>query len=207
MTINNDLLFYSFREAAIDSDFRSLVRILEDGFNINTKDYFGDTVLFDVVAHNNIESLVFLLKKGANPNIANLNGLYPFMGGTAEEDLESLKTLLEFGADFSKRTIQDKTALHLSSSKRGAEKVTEFFIECGLDINATCNQGNSALLYAGMNKDHNQIRYLLQQNANINHRNKNGKGILDYGSSKACLRVIQNHYNLLDNHNRSRLAL
>ena len=92
---------------------------VENGLNLETVGYMGDTLLGLVTRKDNKEMLEYLLNKGANPNVRNIyGGRTPLMMATEMGNVEMVDLLLRFNADPSLTDKANRTPLMISQSLR-----------------------------------------------------------------------------------------
>jgi len=66
----------------------------QEGFNVNTQDYFGHTMLFYAALEDNIEMYNYLLSIGVDENITNQIGVKAEYWFKVEGDDESIEEIL-----------------------------------------------------------------------------------------------------------------
>ena len=136
--------------------------------------------------YRNLPSLfrvIFTLNKSPNVN----------------QDLSYLQTLVEEGADVKAREPnQNRTLLHtlfgvpLVNNFYTRLPFVDFCIKHGVDINATDNSGDTALIMACSDSDVNVIKKLLDNGANINMKNPlNGNTPLITATAKKYVDVVK----------------
>jgi hypothetical protein len=130
-------------------DLAVLGRLLEDGAQVNTKDYHGETSLHRMACCGNTEAVKLLLEKGADVNSENdvketpLHLAIVSDCSTETAKLEIVMLLLEKGANVN-ATIGGNTLLHFAviGNSTGAAKL---LLEKGVDIGARNWDGCTAL--------------------------------------------------------------
>ena len=75
---------------AVDNEDNVRVKqLLENGYNVNSKDQYGNTALHEAVRHNYVPIIKLLLKYGANINVKNKFGETPLsLSREYDADLE-----------------------------------------------------------------------------------------------------------------------
>lgn len=81
-------------------------------FDIEDKNFFGETVLMVATMNGNIAAVQWLLDEGANINCRDYQGFTPLMAASALDHKEILRELLKRDANASLRNQQGQTALH-----------------------------------------------------------------------------------------------
>ena len=75
--------------AVENEDYVRVKQLLENGFNVNYKDKYGNTLLHEAVRHNYVPIIKLLLKYGANINTKNKFGETPLsLSREYDADLE-----------------------------------------------------------------------------------------------------------------------
>ena len=125
--------------------------LLKEGFDVNTKDDFHDTLLHHA---KNEDITQFLIKSGADVNIQNKTGYIPLHLAKTEGQV---KALISAG---SKINVIDfysgYTPLHLFCQKDFFEGI-KLLLEAGAYVNVQNDGGNTPLHYA----THNKIKKIL----------------------------------------------
>jgi len=154
-----------------------------------------------------IESLI---KRGVNINQTNKEGDSPakiaFMCGK----LSVVKYLLEKGANIHQKDRHGNTLLHLAALEDDEEMIT-YLVERGAAVNQENNHGQTPLHFStywtclkgeeeekpSEHKDRekkdgkNIVKYLLEQGADVNKKDKNGQTPLKIAEQKENERVIE----------------
>jgi len=92
---------------------------VENGLNLETVGYMGDTILALLVRKNNKKMVEYLLNKGANPNVRNIyGGRTPLIMAAEMGEVEMVQLLLKFQADPRLTDKVGRTPLMLSKSLR-----------------------------------------------------------------------------------------
>ena len=126
--------------AIAQADNETVKKALNDGFNVNTKDSYGNTALTVAADHCNLEIVRLLIEKGANVNVKDNNKLTPVLMifRCAEENekasLEIFKLLVSRGADVNVRDEDNETLLMRACEDDSVEGV-KLLLEAGADPN------------------------------------------------------------------------
>jgi ankyrin repeat protein len=150
--------------AVENGDTNAIAQYLRLGSNVNTPilsyRYGGkrDAPLLDIaVLNGQLETVEFLLKNGANPNQPDYSGKAPLewvIGSrgndeTAEQQAKILKALIESGADPNRKDSDHYGYTPLiNAASLGELEIVKILLAAGANINATNNEGMTALHFA-----------------------------------------------------------
>ena len=109
--------------------------------------------------------------------------------GHGQKSLKIIKYLISKGAKINKSSTDGSTPLRHAHSL----ETIKYLLECGADINKTCNEGSSLLIQVARSFPTKRetlieiLRYLLDNNANVYQRTKNGYTALHMASSSSLV--------------------
>jgi len=106
------------------------------------------------------EAVKKLLENGVSPNAKDERGISALHYAVGVDRLDILKLLMDKQADPKVEDTQGNTLLHYAAGY-GRQQTTEYFLQCGLPINAKNKKGETPLDVAKRNK-HQHIITLLQ---------------------------------------------
>ncbi|XP_035664097.1 death-associated protein kinase dapk-1-like [Branchiostoma floridae] len=161
-----------FLQAAQDGDVEKVRRWLEEGLDVNTKDYYGDTGLYEACKKDHDKVVALLIKNGADLNVTNkdgFTGLYVACRGGYDKVVE---LLIKNGADLNVINENGDTGLHLACYN-GHDKAVEMLIKNGADVNVTDNLGSTGLHLACYRGDDKVVELLIKNGADVNMTDKN----------------------------------
>ena len=140
-----------------------------------------------------------IIKKAAqdSPDRTLATGATPFMRAARSGDTVVMQYLLDHGADPKLANKDGVTALMVAAglgytdSNRSTEpealKAVQLCVGLGLDVNATTDKGETALLGASRRGANTIISYLVEKGGNINAANKQGLTALDLAMGKGAV--------------------
>ena len=146
--------------------------LIDQGVDVNGRNQFNGTPLFDAVIDNHFECAAILLANGAKVNVNDFDGETPLSCAVSHEDSESVHLLLNHGANVHSLDNEDQTPLF--SAARSSQSNMDLLLVNGADINAVDRDGNTVLLKAIEDKFTDNALHLVHHGADINHKNKMG---------------------------------
>ncbi|MDX2321739.1 MAG: ankyrin repeat domain-containing protein [Moritella sp.] len=153
--------------------------LLKSNVDIDKADSDSYTPLYYAVTNNRIEMSKVLLKKGANPDITSDIGWTPLMTAVNKKFTTTVKSLLAAGANPNIKEEDGWTALHFTvnkakDAKHDLSELAKILVNAGTDINATNNNGSTALRLAVLNNKPATVDALLELKANPDIANNDG---------------------------------
>lgn len=165
--------------SAEKGDIESVVKLLDEGVDINVTDSNGRTAVMAATNNNQVEMVKNLIEKGADINIRdnNLNNVLLYAG--AEGISEVVKLAIEAGADTSLTNRFGGTALIPASERGHVEVVKQLLTNTDIDVNHINDLHWTALLEAIIlgdgGKEHQKIvQLLVDHGADISIADKDG---------------------------------
>ena len=167
------------RETRSAKQILSAVRLLlQQGTDVNAVSDKGDTALYRACVSQQLKIVQVLMEAGADVNLTSKK-LYPLIAACEAGNVELISLLLvKAEADVKFTNSKSETCLHaiinaytsVAVSQKPVDSVSilniiKLFLESGVDINACCSQGETAL-YRASKAGHEQIvRLLLEAGA------------------------------------------
>ncbi|KAI8942710.1 hypothetical protein NX059_000758 [Plenodomus lindquistii] len=120
-----------------------------------------------------------LLKAKASPTIASSRGYQPIhhASGNAENGARIVQLLVAEGADPNARTRSFATPLH-NAANRGSVDTLEILLDCGSDINATDEDGDTPVMTALLCWNEATFTYLVHKDARLDMNRKSGHTVV-----------------------------
>lgn len=158
-------------------NINTLEVLLKAGANINHQDCKGNTALLLASYHGKTDSVYFLINSGASldikdngGNTALLNSVNPIIDSYIDE---IVKLLVEKGAD---RDIGHQTVYDKALAKNDF-KLLRLLNEDY--INYQDKEGNTLFMKACLHRNNSAIFTLINQGADLHHKNKSGQSAVD----------------------------
>jgi len=131
---------------ACEKGFSEIVSILLDhGASVNAVDSFGCSVIHAAARSGNKEIVSMLVEANANVNVGTTSCLHY---AAEKGNKEMLELLLDANADITKSHNRSKgTPLHCAS-REGHANIISLLVDSGVNVEATCGKGKTALHYA-----------------------------------------------------------
>ena len=147
--------------------------LLDHGVDVNCTDKNGYTPLLASCECKNKDIVKLLLARGADINI---KGPWRFQGSFAtaclNNDVEMIKLLINHNVDMNQKGLNGLTGFMVACYKSRL-KVIYFLID-KIDLEDIDNTSNTALILSCQWRATKSIKILLQNKANVNHKNKYG---------------------------------
>lgn len=164
--LNETLLF----RASSKGDVKEVRRLLDQGTNINAREQDGETPLMYAAVEDRTEVVELLIDRGAVVNAVSLNGQTALARAVAVSRYNTVALLLKRGAD-----IEEDNPLMYAAGAGDLRMIT-LLLERGANINATDNDGDTALAAAVSRRASlDAVSLLLSAGAKVNVRNKRGE--------------------------------
>lgn len=163
--------------AACSQNINKLKDYISQGADLNEEDSDGDLPLTLAAQSNLYENVKLLLENGAKVNKKAAFGITALM---VADSLDVLDLLLNNGAEVSLKDREGNDAL-LHSSVRSNIHKADILIRNGADINTENDKGESSIIkaikyeYKKSEEKIEYIRFLLENGAEIQHRDKEKK--------------------------------
>lgn len=158
--------------------------------DVNSKNNEDETPLIKLLLSKNfpdkrIEIIDLLLSHGADINLAGNYGQSPFSTAlrVQETEIAVLEKLIQSGADIHQLDEGGGHAIHYAAAMD--LDYLKFMLKQKVDINTlTIEKQQTPLMIAAMYNQQDTVEYLLDQGADINLRDTNGKTAMDFAQDK-----------------------
>ena len=175
----------SLFQAVRTGDQKKVKHFLDLGFDINVRNEYGQTVLFEALQKdldNGDQSMVkFLLDLGADVNASNTDGQNLLERAAMRGNLSMVKLLLDHGADVNAIERHHETAL-FELVRYGEISILKLLLDYGANVNIRNHYGETALSVLIRNRGIQSTmiiaQLLLDHGADVNIRNHEGETVL-----------------------------
>ncbi len=158
---------------ANDKDLTLTNYFISKGLDLNSADAAGNNAFSYAAKSGNIEVLKTLVQKGIKPN-ANVM-LMAAQGGGGGANLATYQYLESLNIKPTATSKSGENVLHYLVRKPNQMQIIKYFLDKGLDINQTDEEGNTVLMNAAAsNRDTAVLAMLLLHTKNVNQANQNG---------------------------------
>lgn len=163
-----------------------IIRLLvKNGADVNVDDKYGCSVLVKAILLNSVSLLKFLVENGAD---IDGNELCSKMCSYTDE---VCKYLIQF------KEVQN-AFISIATLYRGEQQkqqniinIVSKCIKCGMDIDVTNDNGETALMYACQKGYLDLVLILVAGGADINAKDKNGKTVLNYAAEGGNTEIVK----------------
>ena len=175
-------------QAAANNDRLSAERLLTAGADAKAENAAGNTA-FDVAVESGHDALAAILLKA----VAGINGRdekswTPLHWAIVADDWDLVRELIEAGADISLGSQQD--ALEIAKLMNSETKLIEVFIDAK-GVDAIVRDGRTVLIYAAWNGSTEVVKLLIDNGADLNHKNNFGGTALIYAAYKGDTELVK----------------
>jgi len=189
----------------------SIKKIIEYGVDVNHEDISGNTALFYAIEREFIDVIKFLIDSGANVNHANREKESPLLYSVKNPDrynIDIINLLIDSGADIkAEDKYGNNVVIYIFISHRfrvlsqQSEDLIISLIENGINIKGIYNEGKlessehfangtNLLMFAAACGSLKIVKYLLNNNFEVNETDSDGKTAIDYYLMYLCDTVV-----------------
>ena len=162
--------------------------LVENGADVNAKNNNGETALMRASGNNDMEMVKYLVEHGADVNAKDNNGKTALMRASEYGNIEIVKYLVKNGANINVKDNNGETALIKSSAqlKYLIEEAVEIELvkkrrgERGALVTSSPSHLNSHLKARSIEEILETIKYLVENGADVNTKNKEVKTAIDF---------------------------
>ncbi|KAG8184723.1 hypothetical protein JTE90_019327 [Oedothorax gibbosus] len=149
---------------------------MKRGVPIHTSNKSGAKCLHIAAAAGHVEVVRSLLNKGESVDIKTNDGFTALHIAVQGCQPRVVETLLGYGAQIRlKAGKSGETPLHIAARTPGGEKCAELLLKSGGEVNATQEEGETALHFAARHGHLNTVALLLQDKADVQQKSNSGE--------------------------------
>lgn len=156
------------QELFISMDTDSIIKAIENGLDVNSKNDKDSNFLHFAVEQDNRALIKFLIDKNININCQDKDGATALLLASQENNYESIKILIEANADVNLKSKHGYTPLMASVAKFNSIDAAHLLIKSGAEINVQDIRGVSPLMLAAQQNFGSMVLLLLENGANPN---------------------------------------
>ena len=178
--------------AAAKNSLDIVTYLIENGSNIEHRDYLKCTPLHRAALRGNTDIIQYLVKKGATIETKNNFSNTPIMSAASFEHCDTIKYLASLGA---KKEIKDNkgmTPLNRAAKENSIE-VVQTLVSLGANVNTTDTQGKTPLMYAVANKSLELVKYLISKGANAKLKDRSHQMAFNYSNDKDITQFLKKY--------------
>ena len=161
---NKNLLHYSILFERINIIKWSL---LNNYFDINSIDIFGNSCLHFAIQTNNYEIITLLLQNNILHE-KNKKGWSPLLYSIKYKNLQIIDLLIKNGGDIFTKNNEEDNCLHISCFYDEIN-ILKYFLSLGLNINSINKNGQTPLIIAIIQNNISIVEFLLNNGSNVNN--------------------------------------
>ena len=141
--------------AMAEENYAPLIQAIDGGFNVDTQDEDGQTLLMWASSFGNDDAVLYLILSGASLNIRDRRGQTALMYAASEGFEDLVNELLHHGAEKDLQDSDGWTAFYHAVNK-GAPEVVNILLQYGANPTIATNTGETPLQFA-MKKNNKPI--------------------------------------------------
>jgi len=164
LLVHADSYSKSFFKAIRSADIKSVQKAIDEGQNINQKDYKGTTPLMRAASFGHSEIVKLLLSKGAKVNSRDNDGDSPLKHAAWSDKVEIIDLLVAKGAKLEAKNKLGTTPIW-SAVITGRVPMVKRLIEHGANPNTPNQYGMSAIRFARSRDEWELVKFLQSKDA------------------------------------------
>jgi ankyrin repeat protein len=173
-------------DAVREQDRARALTLITQGIDLNVAQPDGATALHWAVHWEDVELVDRLLAAKAKPDVVNDLGVTPIVMAATAGNSRLVEKLLAAGADANASLESGETALMLAA-RAGSEAGVTALLGSGAKVDAReGTRGQTALMWAIVNKHPAVTRILLEHGANIHLRSETRKLVYNMGGNRSA---------------------
>ncbi len=165
---------------AIEKSNEKVVKtLLDNDYNIEEKDSFGNSPLYEATYNGNIDMVRLLLAYNADVNNPNNNGFTPLFATIGKKNsFEITKLLIENGANVNHVTKYGHPPLFKAASIKNRKEIIKLLVKKGADVNFKGEDGETSIFHTLLFSNIENARTLIENGADLKVLDNEGKSVL-----------------------------
>ncbi len=168
--------YEDMEQALIRYDSAAAIELIKRGMDVNTVDRAGNTLLIQAMRRDVPELIDYLMQRRARINTRNRNGETALSIAAYTGKLSHVQRLVDAGAEIN---FYGWPPLGYAAFN-GHTAIVEYLLKRGAEIDATTENGSTALFFAARFGHIEVIKLLLKNQANPTIANENGDTAIDW---------------------------
>lgn len=168
--------YEDLQEALIRNHTSDAIELLKRGVDVNTVDRDGNSLLIQTIRQDNVELFDYLLQRRARLNMRNRNGETALSIAAFTGKLNFVQRLVEAGAEVNFYGWPPLSYAAFS----GHTEIVSYLLKHGAEIDATTENGSTAMFFAARFGHIDIIKLLLNAGANAELANEKGETAVDW---------------------------
>lgn len=136
--------------------------LIASGADVNAKNRYGSSPIYNAVFHDNPRSVEYILEKGADINLVNESGGNVLHYAAECDSVECMKLLINRGVEIDRRNFQGETPL-FTAVRRGSLNTIMLLVENGASVNSKKLDGTTVM----KNTRNPDIRAFLEEHGGL----------------------------------------
>jgi ankyrin repeat protein len=176
-------------KAAYQNNMNKVVKLVDRGVDIHSKDPKGRTALLRAAEIGNIEMMEFLLENGADLQDRDIDGDTVLIRAAVNGNGDAVTLLLRRGVNVNEVNFDGDSSLTHAAS-RGYTHVVKLLLEGGADPNLANHRGGTALMLASVFNEKAAAQLLLNAGARIDAADENGITAMAIALARGHLTIV-----------------
>lgn len=148
--------------AALEGNIEIVKKFLENGFNVNTQNQGGQTLLMLAGFNGHTDMCGYLIKKGIHIETRDSDGRTALMYTSTGPFAQTIEFLLKKGADANAVDTKEHWTPLMFAAAEGQYEVVKLLLDAGADTTIKDVDGDTAESFAIQNK-HNKVVKLIRE--------------------------------------------
>ena len=178
-----DAVVYALLEKADNTTIKHLLSI--KGNDVNKRTHDGRTYIFWAAYKDNLDMMKYLVTQGAKTNLIDSHGytVLNFAAATGQQNTKLYDLCISYGANpVTEKNHDGANALLLVAPFLKDDTLIKYFIDKGVDLHTTDNQGNGLFNYASKKGSISVLDLLIKKGVAYKTLNKKGGNAFIFAS-------------------------